>query len=161
VGNKELRVANIREALNHATDNRIFVLSKALQVGYTVEQIHAETRIDRWFLHKLHHIICLNLRLRQFAQFSEMAEWMDYSELLEYLEAPEFVELLREAKVYGFSDFQIARALGLEDGRSMEEANLLVREWRKELGVVPTVNQIDTLAAEYPAQTNYLYLSYQ
>ena len=82
------------------------------------------------------------------------------SELLEYLEAPEFVNLLRDAKIYGFSDFQIARALGLGVTRSMEEAGLTVRKWRKELGVVPTVNQIDTLAAEYPAQTNYLYLSY-
>ena len=85
---------------------------------------------------------------------------MDNTELMEYLEAPEFVELLREAKVYGFSDFQIGRALGLENHMKMEQAGLTIREWRKELGVVPTVNQIDTLAAEYPAQTNYLYLSY-
>ena len=82
------------------------------------------------------------------------------SEFFEYLEAPEFVELLREAKVYGFSDFQIGRAIGLENVMSMNEAGLTVRSWRKELGVVPTTNQIDTLAAEYPAQTNYLYLSY-
>ena len=80
--------------------------------------------------------------------------------VMEYLEAPEFVELLREAKIYGFSDFQIGRALGLESQMNMEKAGLTIREWRKELGVVPTVNQIDTLAAEYPAQTNYLYLSY-
>jgi carbamoyl-phosphate synthase large subunit len=85
---------------------------------------------------------------------------MDNTELLEYLEAPEFVNLLREAKVYGFSDFQIGRALGLEGLMSMELAGLTIRSWRKELGIVPTVNQIDTLAAEYPAQTNYLYLSY-
>ena len=85
---------------------------------------------------------------------------MEYTELMEYLEAPEFANLLREAKVYGFSDFQIARALGLESSMSMEEAGLMVRQWRKEIGVEPTVNQIDTLAAEYPAQTNYLYLSY-
>ena len=85
---------------------------------------------------------------------------MDRTELMEYLEAPEFANLLREAKVYGFSDFQIARALGLESSMSMEEAGLMVRQWRKEIGVEPTVNQIDTLAAEYPALTNYLYLSY-
>jgi len=86
--------------------------------------------------------------------------FMDNTELLEYLETPEFVDLLREAKTYGFSDFQIGRALGLESRMNMTEAGLKVRSWRKELGVVPTVNQIDTLAAEYPAQTNYLYLSY-
>ena len=86
---------------------------------------------------------------------------MEPLELMEYLEAPEFVELLREAKIYGFSDFQIGRALGLENDMNMEQAGLLVRQWRKELGIVPTVSQIDTLAAEYPAQTNYLYLSYQ
>ena len=85
---------------------------------------------------------------------------MDKTELLEQLETPEFLELLHAAKVYGFSDFQIARAIGLEADMNMEEAGLIVRKWRKELGIVPLVNQIDTLAAEYPAQTNYLYLSY-
>jgi carbamoyl-phosphate synthase large subunit len=85
---------------------------------------------------------------------------MEPSELMEILEAPEIVALLHEAKVYGFSDFQIARAVGLEDVMNMEEAGLVVRNWRKELGIVPEVNQIDTLAAEYPAQTNYLYMSY-
>ena len=116
--------------------------------------------IDRWFLQKLRHIVDVDQHLKEFAHFSELVTFMDYTELLEYLEAPEFVELLREAKVDGFSDFQIARALGLESSMKMEKAGLKVREWRKELGVVPTVNQIDTLAAEYPASTNYLYLSY-
>lgn len=85
---------------------------------------------------------------------------MEPSEFMEYLEAPELLELLREAKIYGFSDFQIARALGLEAYMTMEAAGLKVRQWRKDLGVLPKVNQIDTLAAEYPAATNYLYLSY-
>jgi carbamoyl-phosphate synthase large subunit len=85
---------------------------------------------------------------------------MEPLEFLEYLEAPEFMNLFREAKVYGFSDFQIARALKLETNMNMEKAGLKVRSWRKELGITPSVNQIDTLAAEYPAQTNYLYLSY-
>ena len=160
VGNKELRVSDMNDALLHATDNRIFVLSKAMQMGYTIEQIHQLTKIDCWFLQKLKHIVDINLRLRQFAHLSELAMFMENSELMEYLEAPEFVELLREAKVYGFSDFQIGRALGLEENMNMEEAGLTIRNWRKELGIVPTVNQIDTLAAEYPAQTNYLYLSY-
>lgn len=160
VGNKELLVSDMNDALLHATDNRIFVLSKAMQMGYTIEQIHQLTKIDCWFLQKLKHIVDINLRLRQFAHLSELAMFMENSELMEYLEAPEFVELLREAKVYGFSDFQIGRALGLEENMNMEEAGLTIRNWRKELGIVPTVNQIDTLAAEYPAQTNYLYLSY-
>ena len=157
---------DLEGSLLHATENRIFVLSKALQMGYTIEQVHNLTKIDNWFLQKLCHIINIDQRLQQFAQFSEFAELMEESELLEYLEAPEFINLLREAKIYGFSDFQIARALNIGDCRtpnarmSMEEAGLVIRNWRKELGVVPTVNQIDTLAAEYPAQTNYLYISY-
>ena len=160
VENHELRVGDISDALHNATDSRIFVLAKALQVGYTVDQIHELTMIDRWFLQKLRHIVDIDLRLRQWAHLSELAALMENSELLEYLEAPEFVNLLREAKVCGFSDFQIARAFGLESQMSMEKAGLTVRQWREALDIKPTVNQIDTLAAEYPAQTNYLYLSY-
>ena len=160
VENKPLRVADMDEALLHATDNRIFVLAKALQMGYSIEQLHGKTKIDRWFLQKLKHIVDIDLRLRQFAHLSELVLFMENSELLEYLEAPQFADLLREAKVYGFSDFQIARAIGLEANMSMEKAGLVIREWRKILGILPTVSQIDTLAAEYPAQTNYLYLSY-
>ena len=160
VENHEIKIADIKTALHEPTDMRIFVVSKALKVGYTVEQIHQLTMIDRWFLQKLKHIVDIDQHLKTFAQFSEMAAFMDNTELMEYLEAPEFVALLREAKVYGFSDFQIGRALGMESRMNMEQAGLTVRSWRKELGVVPTVSQIDTLAAEYPAQTNYLYLSY-
>ena len=160
VENHEIKIADMTTSLHEPTDMRIFVVSKALKVGYTVEQIHQLTMIDRWFLEKLRHIVDIDQRLKEFAQFSELAAFMDNTELMEYLEAPEFVELLREAKIYGFSDFQIGRALGLESQMNMEKAGLTIREWRKELGVVPTVNQIDTLAAEYPAQTNYLYLSY-
>ena len=104
---------------------------------------------------------CTNERLREFGHLSELVGFMENSELMEYLEAPEFIELLREAKVYGFSDFYIGRTFSLEQLMSMEEAGLTIREWRKELDILPTVNQIDTLAAEYPAETNYLYLSYQ
>ena len=161
VDNKAGHVTDIPDALSHATDTRIFVLSKALQMDYTIEQLHELTQIDRWFLQKLRHIVVLNSQLQEFRQLADMVTFMEPLELLEYLEAPEFVALLRDAKVYGFSDFQIARALGLGDHMTMEEAALLVRGWRKELGVVPTVNQIDTLAAEYPAQTNYLYLTYR
>ena len=160
VENHEIKIKNIEKSLHEPTDMRIFVVSKALKIGYTIEQIHQLTMIDRWFLEKLKHIVDIDSQLKQFAQFSEMAVFMDNTELFEYIETSEFVHLLRQAKIYGFSDFQIARALGFESRFSMEEAGLTVRKWRKELGLVPTVNQIDTLAAEYPAQTNYLYLSY-
>jgi len=160
VENHEIKIADIGQSLHEPTDMRIFVVSKALKVGYTIDQIHQLTMIDRWFLQKLKHLVDIDCRLKQYAQVSELAMFMDNTELMEYLEAPEFVSLLRAAKVYGFSDFQIARALGMESRMSMTEAGLMVRSWRKELGIVPTVNQIDTLAAEYPAQTNYLYLSY-
>ena len=160
VENHEIKIADIGQSLHEPTDMRIFVVSKALKVGYTIDQIHQLTMIDRWFLQKLKHLVDIDYQLKQYAQVSELAMFMDNTELMEYLEAPEFVSLLRAAKVYGFSDFQIARALGMESRMSMTEAGLMVRSWRKELGIVPTVNQIDTLAAEYPAQTNYLYLSY-
>ena len=160
VENHEIKIADINKSLHEPTDMRIFVVSKAMKVGYTVEQIHQLTMIDRWFLQKLKHVIDIDQRLQEFRHLSEMAMFMEPLELLEYLEAPEFACLLREAKVCGFSDFQIGRALGLENYMDMQKAGLTIRKWRKELGVVPTVNQIDTLAAEYPAQTNYLYLSY-
>ena len=160
VENHEIKIPDIKRSLHEPTDMRIFVVSKALKIGYTVEQIHQLTMIDRWFLQKLRHIVDIDQRLKEFSQFSDMVTFMEKTELLEYLEAPEFLNLLHEAKVYGFSDFQIGRAIGLESSMTMEKAGLMVREWRKELGIVPSVNQIDTLAAEYPAQTNYLYLSY-
>ena len=136
VDNKAQHVTDVPGSLQHATDTRIFVIAQAMLVGYTVEQIHALTKIDRWFLHKLKHIVNINEQLQEFSQLADMAEVMEPLEFIEYLEAPEFVNLLRAAKVYGFSDFQIARALGLGRNSSMENA------------------------AEYPAQTNYLYLSY-
>ena len=160
VDNHEIKIPDIANALHEPTDTRIFAIAKAMQLGYGIEQIHELTKIDRWFLQKLKHIVGINDRLKEFVHFSEMIEYMEPTELLEYIEAPEFAELLHEAKIYGFSDFQIARAIGLEADMNMEEAGLIVRKWRKELGIVPVVNQIDTLAAEYPAQTNYLYLSY-
>ena len=156
--NCQLSIINCQ--LIKPTDMRIFVVSKALKIGYTVEQIHQLTMIDRWFLEKLKHIVDIDQRLKENALLSEVSEFMEPSEFMEYLRSPEIYPLLHAAKVYGFSDFQIARAIGLESRMKMEQAGLTVRKWRKELGVVATVNQIDTLAAEYPAQTNYLYLSY-
>jgi carbamoyl-phosphate synthase large subunit len=160
VENHEIKIKDIDTALHEPTDMRIFVVSKALKVGYSIKQIHQLTKIDRWFLRKLKHIVDIDYRLKEFSGLAEMVTFMEPLELIEYIEAPEFIHLLHEAKVYGFSDFQIGRAIGLEANMSMNDAGLLVRSWRKELDIVPTVNQIDTLAAEYPAQTNYLYLSY-
>ncbi|MBR5697569.1 MAG: carbamoyl-phosphate synthase large subunit [Prevotella sp.] len=160
VENHVIKIPDIATALHEPTDMRIFVVSKALQIGYSVEQIHQLTMIDRWFLQKLKHIIDLDSQLKELSQLSEVFELMEPSELKEYLQSPEVFPLLHAAKTYGFSDFQIARAIGLEQYMKMEQAGLTVRKWRKMLGLVPIVNQIDTLAAEYPAQTNYLYLSY-
>jgi len=160
VENHEIKIKDIATSLHEPTDMRIFVVSKAMQVGYSVEQIHQLTMIDRWFLQKLKHIVDIDQQLHENAHLSEISEFMEPSEFREYLQSPEVALLLRAAKVYGFSDFQIGRAVGLEHRMKMEQAGLTIRKWRKMLGLVPTVNQIDTLAAEYPAQTNYLYLSY-
>ena len=160
VDNHEIKIPNVIEALRHATDIRVFAVAKAMAMGYSVKQIHELTKIDCWFLEKLRHIMLVNERLEEFSWLAEYYSGSEYSEFLEAIEAPEFSTLLLEAKTYGFSDFQIARALGLEADMKMEQAGLTVRKWRQELGIMPKVNQIDTLAAEYPAQTNYLYLSY-
>ena len=160
VENHEIKIPDIEKSLHEPTDMRIFVVSKALKIGYTIEQIHQLTMIDRWFLQKLKHIVDIDQQLKEYTHLSEVSEFMEPSEFKEYLQSPEVALLLRAAKVYGFSDFQIARAIGLENRMKMEQAGLTIRKWRKMLELVPTANQIDTLAAEYPAQTNYLYLSY-
>ena len=160
VENHEIKIPDIEKSLHEPTDMRVFVVSKALKIGYTIEQIHQLTMIDRWFLQKLKHIVDIDQQLKAYIHLSEISEFMEPSEFKEYLQSPEVALLLRAAKVYGFSDFQIARAIGLENRMKMEQAGLTVRKWRKMLGLEPIVNQIDTLAAEYPAQTNYLYMSY-
>ena len=160
VENHQIKIPDIKKSLHEPTDMRIFVVSKALKIGYTIEQIHQLTMIDRWFLQKLKHIVFIDQQLKEQTLLSEISEYMEPSEFTEHLLSPEVVPLLLAAKVYGFSDFQIGRAIGLENRMKMEQAGLTIRKWRKMLGLVPTVNQIDTLAAEYPAQTNYLYLSY-
>ena len=160
VENHAIKIPDIQKSLHEPTDMRIFVVSKALKIGYTVEQIHQLTMIDRWFLEKLKHIVDIDQQLKENDLLSELSEYMEPSEFMEYLMSQEIFPLLRAAKMYGFSDFQIGRAIGLENRMKMEQAGLNVRKWRKALGITPTVNQIDTLAAEYPAQTNYLYLSY-
>ncbi len=145
VENKELVIADIDKALREPTDKRIFVISKAMRAGYTIDQIHDLTKIDKWFLQKLKNIMNTS---------EELHNWGNNHKQLADLP----VELLRKAKVQGFSDFQVTRAIGY-DG-DIEDGILLVRNYRKQVGVVPVVKQIDTLAAEYPAQTNYLYLTY-
>ena len=160
VENHEIKISDIQKSLHEPTDMRIFVVSKAMKIGYSIEQIHQLTMIDRWFLQKLKHIVDIDQQLKEQTLLSEISEFMEPSEFKEYLQSPEVFPLLRAAKVYGFSDFQIGRAIGLETHMKSEQAGLTIRKWRKELGILPTVNQIDTLAAEYPAQTNYLYLSY-
>ena len=144
VENKELEIADVDAALREPTDKRIFVISKAMHLPqYDIERIHELTKIDKWFLYKLKHIIDIDEALKK-------CNRMTLTE-----------SMLREAKVYGFTDFQIARAIGLEDEiGNMHKAMLEVRRMRKEMGILPVVKQIDTLAAEYPAKTNYLYVTY-
>ncbi len=143
VENKELQIDDIDAALKEPTDKRVFVISKAMHKGYTVDDIHELTKIDKWFLEKLKHIIDIDEAMKK-CNINTLDK-----------------ELLRTAKVYGFTDFQIARAVGLEQElHSMAKAGLVVRNLRKNYGIVPVVKQIDTLAAEYPAQTNYLYVTY-
>lgn len=144
VENKELEIENIDIALREPTDKRVFIISKAMHKGYTVDQIHELTKIDKWFLQKLKHIIDIDEALKSCTSINVLDK-----------------TLLRNAKVYGFTDFQIARAVGLEDEMAnMHQAMLVVRNLRKQYGILPVVKQIDTLAAEYPAQTNYLYMTY-
>ena len=143
VENKELQIDDLDAALREPTDKRVFLISKAMHKGYTVDQIHDLTKIDRWFLNKLKHIIDIDEELKR-----KNINTLDK-------------ELLRTAKVYGFTDFQIARAVGLEEEcQNMHQAMRIVRRLRKSFGILPVVKQIDTLAAEYPAQTNYLYVTY-
>lgn len=142
VGNKELQVADVDEALKEPTDRRIFVISKAMRAGYTVDQIHELTKIDNWFLEKLENIVSTYNEMNTYNEIESMP-----------------LELLQQAKCQGFSDFQIQRAIFKDnlDGKACQDK---VRAWRKAHGIVPVVKQIDTLAAEFPAATNYLYLTY-
>jgi carbamoyl-phosphate synthase large subunit len=143
VENKELEIDDIDAALREPTDKRVFVISKAMHKGYTVDQIHDLTKIDKWFLEKLKHIIDIDEAMKK-CNINTLDQ-----------------DLLRTAKVYGFTDFQVARAVGLEQELgNMHKAALLVCNKRKSYGILPVVKQIDTLAAEYPAQTNYLYVTY-
>ncbi|MCM1452411.1 MAG: carbamoyl-phosphate synthase (glutamine-hydrolyzing) large subunit [Clostridium sp.] len=143
VENKNIEIKDIDHALQAPTDKRIFVIAKAMQQGYSVDRIHELTKIDRWFLYRLQAIIDTSHELEQYDSLESLP-----------------TELLRLAKRQGFSDFQVARSVLKESMGSGEDGNLLVRALRKKLGIVPVVKQIDTLAGEFPARTNYLYLTY-
>ena len=143
IENKALNVADIDKALREPTDKRIFVIENAFRAGYTVDKIHELTKIDKWFLQKLQNIANTAMELESYNEIEQLP-----------------ADLLRLAKEQGFSDFQIARAVLKTEMTSSHEANLQVRNLRKSKGITPVVKQIDTLAAEYPAQTNYLYLTY-
>ncbi|MDP4277998.1 MAG: carbamoyl-phosphate synthase (glutamine-hydrolyzing) large subunit [Bacteroidota bacterium] len=141
VGNKELYTKDLEKDLNEPTDRRVFFLSQAFESGYTIDQIHELTKIDRWFLQKLHHIMMLAKDVKACKQPGDIP-----------------VDLLKNLKQNGFSDYQIARIM-VEKGDPEDLADA-IRTYRKEKGIVPVVKQIDTLAGEFPAQTNYLYLTY-
>lgn len=142
-GNRDLEFDDIEKELTEPTDMRIFVIADAFSKGWSIDKIYELTRIDPWFLHKLMNIFRLNNQLEQYDSLEEMP-----------------ADLLRSAKILGFSDFQVARSVLKDIGYQMQEGVLHVRQFRKRLGIVPVVKQIDTLAAEYPAMTNYLYLTY-
>ncbi len=143
VANKALNADNLDEALSQPTDKRIFHIAQALHEGYDIHRIHDLTKIDLWFLQKLQHIITHEHELQTYNQLSDVPD-----------------ELLRHAKQLGFSDFQIARLVTKCGSDQLDDEVLNVRKYRKSRGIVPVVKQIDTLAAEYPAQTNYLYITY-
>lgn len=141
--NKDIKIENLDESLHNPTDKRIFSIAHALKEGYTIERINELTGIDPWFLEKLYNI----LKIENDISICDSLENLGYEKLL-------------DSKKAGFSDFQLARIVLKSDDDAIEEDMIKVRQFRKSLGIVPVVKQIDTLAAEYPAQTNYLYLTY-
>lgn len=143
IENSPMRIANIENALKEPTDSRIFVIESAFRKGYDVDKIHELTKIDKWFLYKLRNLYQTATELESLNNIKDIPQ-----------------DLLKLAKQQGFSDFQIAKAVLKQNLGNGHEANLKVRALRNEYGIKPVVKQIDTLAAEYPAQTNYLYMTY-
>lgn len=143
IENSPMRIANIENALKEPTDSRIFVIESAFRKGYNVDKIHELTKIDKWFLYKLRNLYQTATKLESLNNIKDIPQ-----------------DLLKLAKQQGFSDFQIAKAVLKQNLGNGHEANLKVRALRNEYGIKPVVKQIDTLAAEYPAQTNYLYMTY-
>lgn len=143
VGNHDVGIKDIDEELLNPTDRRIFAIAEAMEKGYSVDKIYEMTKIDRWFLHKLQHIFDLKNQLCQYNTLENLPN-----------------DLLLQAKKSGFSDFQLARHILQSANKEIAADLLKVREHRKANGIIPSVKQIDTLAGEYPAQTNYLYMTY-
>jgi len=143
VDNKELEIDDIEHELSRPTDMRIFVIAMAMEKGWSVEKIYRLTKIDRWFLEKLQNIISINAQLSHYEKIEKLP-----------------IDHLRSAKQAGFSDFQLGRALYNDDFKGSDPEIMAIRNFRKSHQIVPVVKQIDTLAAEYPAMTNYLYLTY-
>jgi len=143
VGNHEIKVSNIRKELAEPTDMRIFIIAKAFEEGMSVDEIYELTKIDKWFLYKLQNIHVIEQELEKYSSLESLP-----------------LALLSHAKRAGFSDFQVARIILKPSAADMERDLLRVRAFRKQFSILPSVKQIDTLAAEYPAQTNYLYMTY-
>nr|WP_321347099.1 carbamoyl-phosphate synthase (glutamine-hydrolyzing) large subunit [uncultured Draconibacterium sp.] len=144
VANKEeITIEGIEEELTNPTDRRIFAIAEAFNKGYSIDQIHNKTKIDRWFLQKLNNIHKINKELQAYNELEKLP-----------------IPLLKASKQAGYSDFQIARLVLSSKNVNINEDILKVRAFRKANGIVPVVKQIDTLAGEYPAQTNYLYLTH-
>ncbi|MFC0876883.1 carbamoyl-phosphate synthase (glutamine-hydrolyzing) large subunit [Saccharicrinis sp. FJH2] len=143
VSNQKFFTDDVEKELSEPTDQRIFAISEALQAGYSLEKIHALTKIDHWFLQKLQNITDLKKELNGYKKIEDISD-----------------ELLLRAKQLGFSDFQLAREVLNSPANKIAEQQIDVRNYRKSRGITPFVKQIDTLAGEYPAQTNYLYLTY-
>ncbi len=143
VGNEHVEFDNLDDELANPTDMRTFAIAQALEKGYTIDRLFELTKIDKWFLQRLKNIVDYKQKLCGYNSLEEIP-----------------ADVMRQAKILGFSDFQIARAVLKEKLDVTGADNLLVRALRKQYGILPVVKQIDTLAAEYPAQTNYLYLTY-
>ena len=143
VGNDHTRFTNLDDELANPTDLRIFAIAQALEEGYSIERIYELTKIDPWFIGKLKNIVDYKHKLSTYNSLEEIP-----------------AEELREAKVMGFSDFQIARFVLKPQQGNMEKENLAVRSYRKKLGILPAVKRINTVASEHPELTNYLYMTY-
>lgn len=142
VGNDGTHFDDLDHELSHPTDLRIFAIAQALEEGYTIDRIYDLTKIDPWFLGKLKNIVDYKHKLSEYKKIEDIP-----------------ADVLRQAKVLGFSDFQIARFV-LHPTGNMEKENLMVRARRKELGILPAVKRINTVASEHPELTNYLYMTY-
>ena len=143
VGNDHIKFDDLDEELSNPTDMRIFAIAQALEKGYTIERLFDLTKIDPWFIERMKNIVDFKHKLQTYNEITEIP-----------------ADVMRQAKVLGFSDFQIARFVLKTEGTNMEKENLAVRQYRKKLGILPAVKRIETVASEHPELTNYLYMTY-